>query len=338
MKTIAVLGGRGFLGSRAVAALRRAGADVAVASRRGAVQVDVARPETWDALAPYEVVVDVTDTVRQPPDALIAWCLARGKTVLEATSEAACIERLHRAHVGSPTGRLVLGGGIFTGVSNLLARDVAQRVGGAEQVTLGISSSPFSGAGRGTIELMVRAMTLPSVRYEHGQRVESFGMRPGPVLDFGGARRATGSMSLAEPPMVHASTGAGDVEVFFAPRPSVLVPLFAALPGWLVRQRWFQGFMRGYFIVLRRALLRWAASPVELVAEARRGEATARRWVHARDGIEAGGVALAAITEAVCGAGSWTGVRFVDDVCELETVVARVNQLAGRALLVPGEA
>jgi hypothetical protein len=321
MTRLVVLGGSGFLGARVVEAARRAGADVSVASRRSPVAVDVTRPETFAALAPFDVVIDLSDTVTTPPDGLIAWCLQQGKTVIEATSEAACVERLHAAHAGSTSGRLVLGGGLFTGVSNLLARDVASP--GVEAVTLGVASSPFSGAGKGTIELMLRAMTVPAVRYEGGGRLEEPTIRRGPVLDFGGVKRSTGYMSLAEPFMVRSTTGAKKVDVLFAPKPGWLVPAFTAMPGWLARAGWFQGFLRGYFTVLRRVLLRSVATSVELVAEA---DGT-RRWVKARDGMEAAGLALAAMAEVV--KEDWVGVKFIDEVCALEPIVARANALAG---------
>lgn len=332
MARIVVLGGSGFLGSRVVTGLRKAGADVTVASRRSEVAVDVTRPETFSALTPFDVVVDLSDTVTNAPDAVIAWCLERGKCVIEATSEAQCVERLHAAHLGT-RGRLVLGGGIFTGVSNLLARDVAQRVGKVEHVRLGVASSPFSGSGTGTIALMVKALEVPAVRYEQDQRIEEPTVRRGPALDFGGVTRPTGYMSLAEPFMIAKSTGAAKVDVLFAPKPGVLVPAFAMIPGWLARNKLFQAFMRGYFTVLRRVLLRSVSSSVELVAEAGGSGGEAKRWVTTRDGMEAGGFALAAMAEAVAAKSDWSGVRFIDDVSELEPIIARANELAGSALL-----
>ena len=332
MARIVVLGGSGFLGSRVVAGLRKAGADVAVASRRSEVQVDVTKPETFAALAPFDVVVDLSDTVSNPPDALIAWCLERGKCVIEATSEAPCVERLHAAHVGTK-GRLVLGGGIFTGVSNLLSRDVAQRVGTLERVSLGVASSPFSGSGIGTIALMVKGMEVPAIRYEAGQRIEEPRMRRGPSLDFGGVTRPTGYMSLAEAFMVFASTHAPKVDVVFSPKPGILVPAFILIPGWLARSKLFQAFMRGYFTVLRRVLLRSVSSAVELVASATGSSGEARRWVKTNDGMEAGGFALAAMTETIAASADWSGVRFIDDVTELQPIISRANALAGTSLL-----
>ena len=335
MESIVVVGGRGHLGVRTVAALRRAGIEAAVAGRRGPVVVDSSRPDTFAALDPFDVVVDVTDTVTSPPDALVAWCLARGKAVLEATSDAPCVERLAAAHRAT-RGRLVLGGGIFTGLSNLLARDVSDEVGGAQALALGISSSPFSGAGTGTVALMVDALNVPAVRYAGGRRTEIAGVTRGPALDFAGTTRPTVRMSLAEPSMLHASTGAGDVDVYFAPRPAALVPAFTALPASLVRAGWYRAFLHGYFSLLRRALLRGRATAVTLVATAHRDGAVASRWLSASDGMAAGGAALAAMVEALQADRSWHGLRYVDDVCRLEPVLARANALTARPLLTLG--
>jgi hypothetical protein len=331
MARIVVLGGSGFLGARVVEGLRRAKADVSVASRRSPVAVDVTKPETWAALDPFDLVVDLSDTVSHPPDALIAWCLERGKTVIEATSDAPCVERLQKL---TPTkGRLVLGGGIFTGVSNLVCQQASTEVGAAESITLGIASSPFSGAGKGTIELMVGAMRVPAVRYEAGARIEEPGMRFGPRLDFGGTRRSTAFMSLAEPSMLKQSTGAQTIDVVFSPKPGMLVPAFVAMPGWLVRQGWFLAFMRLYFTVLRRVFLKSMGSAVELLAIAKSNGREVRRLVRSTDGMDAGGYALAAMAEHVAKTSGWTGVRCIDQVCALEPVVARANELAGNTVL-----
>lgn len=331
MARIVVLGGSGFLGSRVVEGLRRAKADVSVASRRSQVSVDVTKPETFSALEPFDVVVDLSDTVSHPPDALIAWCLDRGKTVIEATSDAPCVERLQKV---TPTkGRLVLGGGIFTGVSNLVCQQASTEVGAAESITLGIASSPFSGAGKGTIELMLGALQVPAVRFADGARIEEPKMRYGPALDFGGTRRATGYMSLAEPSMLRQSTGAKTIDVVFSPKPGMLVPAFVAMPAWLVRQGWFLAFLRLYFTVLRRVFLKSVGTAVELLAIAKSGGREARRLVRSTDGMEAGGYALAAMAEHVAKSSDWTGVRCIDQVCSLEPIVARANELAGNTVL-----
>ncbi|MFO0629796.1 MAG: hypothetical protein U0325_29745 [Polyangiales bacterium] len=326
---VAVLGGTGHLGSRTLRALTAAGITARAASRRGEVAVDTTRPETWSALDPFDLVVDLSDTVTHPPDALVAWCLARGKTVLEATSDAPCVERLHRAHRDGAAGRLVLGAGIFTGVSNLLARDVASRVSPVDALTLGVSTSPFSGAGAGTVALMVGALKTPWVRYRDGARVSGEAVILGAPLRFDRVVRPTVYGSLAEPYMLRESTGAANVDVRMALRPGLLARVFAHTPGFIARSAVYHAVLRGYFTLLRRVLLRDTPTAVELVAEARGGGATARRWVTAPDGMDAAAWAIAAAVEALGAAPTWTGARFLDDVCALEPVCARANAARG---------
>jgi short subunit dehydrogenase-like uncharacterized protein len=334
MARIVVLGGQGYLGGRAVAALRAAGADVHVASRSSARVVDVARPETYGALADADVVVDLVDTVAHPPDALLAWCVAQGQVVLEATSDSRTVERLAAAAWPGP-GALVLGCGIFTGLSNLLARNAVEACpGGAAQLTLGIASSPLSGAGQGTIALMVDALDAPVVRYAAGVRHVRDTVEMGPRLDFGvperPAPRATLRIALAEALMIHTSTAVPTVDVYFAPIPALLVPAFAVIPGWLARRRWFQAFMRGYFTVLRRGLLRNRASPVTLVAEAAGPAGASRRVLSTDDGMGAGGYAIAAMAMAVAAREPRPrGLVFIDQVCGLEAIVAALRAIPG---------
>lgn len=115
------------------------------------------------------------------------------------------------------------------------------------------------------------------------------------------------------------------------------MPAFTALPGWLARQKWFQALVRGYFTVLRRLLLRGVASAVDLVASAHGSGGEVRRWVKAGDGMAAAGYGLAAMTEAIAAKQDWEGVRFIDDVTDLEAIVARANALAGTEVLTVSE-
>lgn len=144
MPKIVVVGGAGYLGSRAVRALRRAPEiEAVVAGRRGPLVVDLARPETFSALEGADVVVDVSSSHAVAPDALARFCLERGIVMLEASSDRVVIERLldaHRGAAGCP-GALVLGAGIFTGVSNAMAAEAARALPGACAIEIGASSS-----------------------------------------------------------------------------------------------------------------------------------------------------------------------------------------------------
>ncbi|MBL8678667.1 MAG: hypothetical protein JNK05_05855 [Myxococcales bacterium] len=334
MSTIRVLGGTGFLGSRIVTALGRLpGARVESASRHGAVRVDVTRKETFAALDDSDLVIDVSDATRTPPDELIGHCLERGITVVETTSDSRCVERLHQRFRSANKGALVLGGGIFTGVSNLLARRAAEDVGRAERVRVAISSSPFSGAGAGTIELMIEAMRTATITFQRGKRAESERMLPGPAVDFGAATRPTLVAPFAEAYMLHESTGADTVDVLFSPRPAMLVPSFRWMPSWVGRTSVGRALLRGYFTVLRRWLLSGVASGVELYARAEGAGAVRERRVFAPDGMMAAAWAVAAMAERVLEKRPNDGACFIDDLCELDATIARANALAGHESL-----
>lgn len=355
---VVVLGGKGHLGQRALRALehaalaRREGLGVEAASRSAPLRVDLDDPSTFEALLGADVVLDLTDTTARCPARLARFCLERGIVLVEGSSDPATMRRLAslaEAHRDAP-GALVLGAGIFTGVSNLLAREVAREVAresgeAPREVVLGISSSPYSGAGAGTVGLMVAMLGRPAVRWTSDQRSEG-PLSRGPTLDFGRARRATLRAAFAEQEMLGPSTGASSVDVLFAPRPGVLVALFLALPARLLASAAFAWVMRGYFSFLRRWLLARVSSRVELVAEAtgRDGRA-ARRALECDDGMEAGGVAAAAIALLVLGrlarGDRPRGVSFVDDELSLDEVVAATNALASpraRLRLAPARA
>ncbi len=316
---VVVIGGRGFLGSRAVSALRRIpGYEVAVASRRGPLRVDLADPSTFESLVGFDVVVDVADTTTTAPDALAEFCLARGLVLVEASSDREAVERIHRALAGRDgPGAVILGAGIFTGLSNLLGAAAAGR--GARSLDLAIRSSPYSGAGTGTIELMVAAMAIGARSFVDGEAVLGPPVARGPRFRFPSGERPSLQMSLAEPWMLHHSTGTANVRAFLSPKPTALVYAFLAMPLWLVTARWFRAFFGLYMKLVRRFLLRWVASTVEMVAQT---ESRTLR-LRAPDGMAAGGEAVAAIVASLPRV---TGVRFVDQVVELEPVLRRMPE------------
>lgn len=325
MKVI-VIGGRGYLGARAVEALRHIDEmSVTIASRRGPVRVDLADPSTFDALLGFDVVVDLADTTTTRPDALAAFCLERGLVFVEATSDREAVERIHDAlRDRNGSGGIVLGAGIFTGLSNLLGAEAVRRANGARSLELAIRSSPYSGAGTGTIELMVSAMAQRTRSFVDGAPVLGPPVARGPNFAFPSGAAPALQMSLAEPFMLHHSTRVPNVRAFLSPRPTALVYAFLAMPLWLVTARAFRWFFGVYMTVLRRFLLRSVATTVEMVAVADGHEVKLR----ARDGMAAGGAAIAAIVAELRGKRP-TGVRFVDEVVELAPVVARMRALPG---------
>jgi len=340
---IVVVGGNGFLGALAVAALRRDPAVTAIAAGRtargdGSVRLDLTDPSSFAAVDGADVVVDVADATTTAPDALAAYCQQRGITFLEATSDRDVVIRLMARTGADGAGAVVLGAGIFTGLSNLLARAVAARVAGARVVTWAVRSTPFSGAGMGTVKLMAAVLAMPTVRYEGGRRVEGPPVRMGPRMPFPSGEEPTIEVPFAEAEMIHRSLGV-DVTVAMSPYPNVLQRVFLWTPAWVLRSGWYGWFMGAYFGLLRRVFLAKRASPVEMVARVEgEGGATATMTLRADDGMRAGAVAIAAIAR-VLGARrpERKGAVMVDEVMGLDEVLAAMDALSeGRREVVLG--
>ena len=121
---ILVIGGQGFYGARVLAAIAALGEPVEVAAggRRGPVTIDLTRPETFPAMADFALVVNSSDAVNAPPDAAMAWCLARGIVWLDMGADAPTVERL--LAVESQGGTAMVGVGVFPGLSTALAASV----------------------------------------------------------------------------------------------------------------------------------------------------------------------------------------------------------------------
>jgi len=318
---VVVVGGTGHLGSRAVGSLRRLpGMEVVIASRRGPTKLDLADPTTFGVLADADVVVDLADATTTAPDALAAYCLEHGPVLVEATSDREAVERIHRTLAGREgKGAVVLGAGIFTGLSNLLAASVARE--GARSLQLAIRSSPYSGAGTGTIALMIAALRQGARSFVDGRETLGPAVARGPRFPFPSGEAPSLLVSLAEPWMIHHATRVPTVHAYLAPQPSWLVPMFLFLPRWLLAMAFFRAILRGYFTLLRRWLLRSVSTRVEMVV---RCDERVRTLV-ADDGMGAGGAAIAAIV--ACLPAPVCGMKMVDELMTLDQVVAKMKGL-----------
>jgi short subunit dehydrogenase-like uncharacterized protein len=322
-----VVGGRGYLGAKAVRALREAGVEVAVAGRSGPVAVDLHDPSTFRALREFDVVINVSSSHAAAPYDLAAYCLREGKLHLEASSERTVVERLSAPHGTDAecAGAVVLGAGIFTGLSNLLAASVAAP--GCERLELGVASSPFSGAGGATVDLMSDALKVGAAIVKDGVLGEGPPVASGPTLPFPGADRRTIEVAFPEPGMLAKSTHAREIRMYMAPKPSPLRAAFLLTPAFVLRSWLFGAYLRLVFGFLRRVLLRKASTGVELVARGTSNGTARTRTIGTDDGMEAGGVAIAAIALEV-GAAKPRGTRMVDEVTTLDAVVGRMKSLA----------
>jgi hypothetical protein len=120
-----------------------------------------------------------------------------------------------------------------------------------------------------------------------------------------------------------------DVDVYFAPKPSLLVPAFRAIPQFIAKSALFGGFMRLYFGFLRRVVFAGRATSTEMVAIANGANGRSQLAIVAPDGMRAGGVAIAAIVAELARMNAVPrGTSMIDQITTLDAVMARMHALA----------
>lgn len=282
MSRILVLGAFGFYGSKVAQALRGRGHEVGCGTRtlRGReaeVRVDLDAPDSFVALREFDVVVNCSDSVNAQPDAAIRWVLAHGGVWLEMGAHADTLARLLAIEAGPEcAGTVVLGVGVFPGLSTALARSVAAQVPGCQRVELGVRLSPLSGAGPANCALMAESLFAPASRYVDGELVEArTAMGEAVTLTFEAQQVVANNFALPDTLLIHRCTQVPNVAAYFAIVPGVLRYNFAVL-AWMCRllrfaRRPLVWLLTWQMIALRAWLLRNVESRVQLVAIAERG-------------------------------------------------------------------
>ena len=297
---VAVIGGRGHLGQAAVHGLREHESmhvEVAGRSPRNDVQLDLTRPESFGVLDDFDAVINCSDSLAAPPDALVSRCRRHGPLLLETSGDPAALRRILRAPAAGGEGSVVLGAGIFPGMSNLIAAEAIAAVRACSSIELGIRWNPMSAGGAGMVALVPHLLVVPTHRVVDGRCVEGPPMGPGGELPFSDGRHATLHLPFTEPTMLaHTHPALPNIATFGSVDPDVLMLGFRFMPAWLMQRRLVRWLMWLQFSVLRRGLLRRRAARVRICARARNvaGDEAIRTF-DAKDGIEAAGHILAAM-------------------------------------------
>jgi hypothetical protein len=334
---VLVTGGRGYFGRRVVVALRAAGLDVVCAGRRArpaVVALDVARPEPGQ-LRLYDAVVNCVDTLAVPAGPFHRAALAAGTMLLETTAEPGSIEAALALRCGlQGPGTIVLGLGIFPGLSNLLTRAAFEDNGRRGPVEVGMRFSPFSGAGAGMIALIAHLMAEPAPYYRDGERLTVGAFSRGPRLRFREGWQPTLRAAIPEADLLHASIGVDTLAVL-SPRPDVIQPLLRGVarlvPPWPWFRRLYLGGVGLGVTVLRRSLFQ-VPTPVVIAALAgREGDRESGLWrtLTTPDGVSCGAYATAAAAAALLASRPPPGVYCSDELLTLDGLVAGVAALPG---------
>ena len=205
-RRILVIGGNGFLGRRVCSALQKTlSAEVWVGSRHAqgerSVTFHLEQPQTFAALGTFDCVVNCADTSSSSSLALAQWCWKNGITFLETTADTKVLEEIWRWHAAIPKENhgavLLLGIGLFPGLSNLLAAEHCSSLPSCQQLEVGVRVSPFSGAGPGICALMVKMAQQNTPCYEAGQRIERAPVSAGMKVPFGNSTHQALQVGLA---------------------------------------------------------------------------------------------------------------------------------------------
>lgn len=298
MSRVMVIGGRGFYGARVVTLLRARGLEVVTAGRRQAdVRLDLGDQATFEAMGGCEVVLNCSDSVGAAPDEAAGWCLRHGVTFLDMGAELGAVERLLGLAPASPTGAVVVGVGIFPGLSSLMMAEVLAAAPG-EPASLSVRLSPLSGSGPANCRLMTRSLMTPSVWFEQGARREGGPVGPSSPVDFPDGRAGAPRIGLPDVALAHAIAPDATVETRLAVKPAFLVlnfRLLAALMGVLGPLRGLMARALEVSLMLMRVVaLRRVSSAVELVASA--GPLTRRLKVDDGQWATAAGAAAAVVS------------------------------------------
>ena len=338
---ILVIGGAGFYGARVVAAVKRmADVEVAVAGRSvspgdGAV-IDLGDASTFGVLDGYDVVVNASDTVRAPPDALATHCLRHGLTLFDMGADPPTTERLLKLSSDGARGWVVVGVGIFPGISTVMAQAAADAVATCERIDIGVRLSPLSGAGSGNCALMTEMLGAPSFWYEGGERREAGPVgSPSRLPYLGLGERVSLRVALPDVALVHRTTQAPTVRAAMALVPSFLRFNFALLGALLPRlgplRRPLLALTAWSLRLLRGTLLRSVTSRVELTAIANRGAPDEQlRMLAVTDGQEGTAAGVAAMVERWLArpAPPTPGIYTPGELFALDPLVAAARRLA----------
>jgi hypothetical protein len=295
--------------------------------------------KTFQSMAPFNFVVNCADTSRGRPDEAIDYCLKNGLTFVETTADLETIERImqaeRKAAAANQPGLLILGLGIFPGLSNIVARAVYDSTPECRRLGIGIKLNLISGAGSGMCALMIKLLTHNVVRYQNGIRVEEPPLSPGTTARFGKSDEPTLKAAFPESIMLHSSTRvpASDTCVAFSPR--FLQPLIAFAARFVnhlkLLKRPLLEIMRKGCVAVRTIVLKNKATPVEITAVGYGSDSSPHHLsVRVDDGLSGAGYIIAAALRLISHNSQLVpGIYLPDEICELGPLLNQISELTG---------
>ncbi len=175
----------------------------------------------------FDLIVNYSDNFKASPFELICFCLRDGSKLLECSADPLTIQNIFDRVHSKGNGTVVVGVGLFPGLSNILLRDLASRVKQVKRLRLSIFISPFSQAGSSTCRLMAEHFAYDTCVIVDGQRVKRKTLEP---VRISAAKPYSGlRLFFPEVVMLEKSLRIPNIETFLVPMPKILVTLLSLL-------------------------------------------------------------------------------------------------------------
>jgi hypothetical protein len=342
---VLVIGGHGFLGAKVLKGLSSITyleVDVGSPDRNSpdSIYIDLNDASTFSAMEKFDHIINCSNSLNAKPDKAIAYALEQGLTFIEMSADLDTIERLITAdrnktltEDGPFKGVLIIGAGVFPGISNLLAKELYESTKGCEQLEVVIRFSPLSGAGHGMCDLMSNLLQTNTVRYENGARVEEEPISSGVDVKTGEKKYKSLKAGLPEGIMLFFSTKASTTAAYFAPAPGILrmpILIFSRVLNYL---KVIRDPLQSIFVLMcklfRGNLLKNKATFIEMTAIANRDTYPETLAIKISDGILAGAYIPAVLLEHLHSAEKpKPGMYFIDQILELSETIPMLEDIS----------
>jgi hypothetical protein len=265
---IVVIGGRGALGRKIIEALiPETSQTVAVASRRVGVSFDWLKPETFQNIAAFDIVINAAPVGNfEAYTKYVLSYIPKNKLFIETIANMDLIKNIMKIR-GQIGGTYIHGAGVFPGVSNVLCKYWAQKLPKIDTLRLNMKYNVFSQAGTDMCLLMAKSLGEASISIQQHKIVEG---RPiGHIHTFSCNNNRWKGFEAALPDSLYLQNilpNARYLSSYFSGVPSWLVPmlkLYNYIPQWAVVQK----INYGIFLLLRTVLFSKKTSKLQLGIE-----------------------------------------------------------------------
>lgn len=231
---VLLIGGSGFIGKHIKKTLKKYNPELHVITGTRSpkagdeIYFDILNEKLFNSLKNFNFIINCSDTFIASPLSIIDYCLFNNLVFLEITADSNIIEKILHQYRNTKqlnykiTGSVIIGLGIFPGLSNILAGYLLKNAYTKGSIELGIKTNFFSGAGKSMAKLMVDMIDKNAVYYLEKEKREIQPMTKGtlfPLYKNGIPAHKYKSLyaCFAEAVMLNFSTSASFIACYYIP-------------------------------------------------------------------------------------------------------------------------